>query len=105
MAKKLRFLLVIIAASAFWNAQTTVACTNFLVTKGATVDGSTMITYAADSHTLYGELYYQPAMDHPVGAMRDIYEWDTGKFLGQIEEVPHTYSVIGNMKRIPACHW
>ncbi len=97
MAKKLRFLLVIIAASAYWNAQTTVACTNFLVTKGATVDGSTMITYAADSHTLYGELYYQPAMDHPVGAMRDIYEWDTGKFLGQIEEVPHTYSVIGNM--------
>ena len=97
MAKKLRILLVIIAASAFWSAQTTVACTNFLVTKGATVDGSTMITYAADSHTLYGELYYQPAMDHPVGAMRDIFEWDTGKFLGQIEEVPHTYSVIGNM--------
>ncbi len=97
MVRKLRILLVIIAASAFWSAQTTVACTNFLVTKGATVDGSTMITYAADSHTLYGELYYQPAMDHPVGAMRDIFEWDTGKFLGQIEEVPHTYSVIGNM--------
>lgn len=73
------------------------ACTNFLITKGATIDGSTMITYAADSHELYGELYYQPAADHPEGAMRDIREWDTGKYLGQIAEVPHTYSVVGNM--------
>ena len=72
-------------------------CTNFLITKGASTDGSTMITYAADSHTLYGELYYQPAMDHPAGAMRDIYEWDTGKFLGKIPQPAHTYSVIGNM--------
>ena len=73
------------------------ACTNFLVTKGASIDGSTMITYAADSHTLYGELYYQPATDYPAGAMRDIYEWDTGKFLGRIPQVAHTYSVVGNM--------
>ncbi len=73
------------------------ACTNFLVTKGASTDGSTMVTYAADSHTLYGELYYQPAMDYPEGAMRDIYEWDTGKYLGKIPQVAHTYSVVGNM--------
>jgi dipeptidase len=46
---------------------------------------------------LYGELYYQPAKDYPEGAMRDIYEWDTGKFLGRIPQVPHTYSVVGNM--------
>lgn len=72
-------------------------CTNFLVTKGATVDGSTMITYAADSHTLYGELYYTPAADHPKGSLLDVYEWDTGKYLGKIEQVPHTYSVVGNM--------
>ncbi len=84
-------LLVVVGAAYSW------ACTNFLVTKGASVDGSTMITYAADSHTLYGELYYQPAADHPEGTTRDIYEWDTGKFLGIIPEVPHTYSVIGNM--------
>jgi dipeptidase len=77
--------------------QVSTACTNFLISKGATVDGSTMITYAADSHTLYGELYYQPAADYPVGALRDIYEWDTGKFMGRIPQVPHTYSVIGNM--------
>jgi len=73
------------------------ACTNFLITKGASVDGSTMITYAADSHTLYGELYYQPAANHPEGSMRNICDWDTGKPMGQIPEVLHTYSVIGNM--------
>ena len=72
-------------------------CTNFLITKGASVDGSTMITYAADSHTLYGELYYQPAQDYPAGTLRDIYEWDTGKFMGRIPQPAHTYSVIGNM--------
>lgn len=72
-------------------------CTNFLITKGASVDGSVMITYAADSHTLYGELYHQPAADYPEGAMRKIYEWDTGKYLGEIPQPAHTYSVIGNM--------
>jgi dipeptidase len=73
------------------------ACTNFLITKGASTDGSTMVTYAADSHTLYGELYFQPAQDYPAGAMRDIYEWDTGKYLGKIPQPAHTYSVVGNM--------
>lgn len=80
-----------------WSIHVSNGCTNFLVTKSASVDGSTMITYAADSHTLYGELYHQPAADHAPGAMRDIYEWDTGKFLGRIPQPPHTYSVIGNM--------
>jgi len=78
-------------------AQLSFGCTNFLITKGASVDGSTMITYAADSHTLYGELYFQPAQDFPAGALRDIYEWDTGKFLGRIPQPAHTNSVIGNM--------
>lgn len=73
------------------------ACTNFLISKGASADGSTIITYSADSHTLYGELYYTPARAHPPGDMLDIIEWDTGKFLGQIKQVPHTYAVIGNM--------
>ena len=73
------------------------ACTNFLVTKGATVDGSSMITYAADSHLLFGELYYWPAADHPEGSWLDIYEWDTGKYLGKIKQVAHTYNVVGNM--------
>lgn len=72
-------------------------CTNIIISKGATQDGSTMITYVADSHTLYGELVYIPAADHPPGSWRDIYEWDTGKYLGRIPEVPHTYAVVGNM--------
>lgn len=73
------------------------ACTNFLVGKNASVDGSTIITYAADSYSLYGFLSYYPAADHQPGDMRDVYDWDTGKFLGKIPEVAHTYSVIGNM--------
>jgi dipeptidase len=73
------------------------ACTNFLVTKGASVTGSTMISYSADSHELYGELYYWPAADHPIGTMMDVVEWDTYKFKGKIRQIPHTYSVIGNM--------
>lgn len=73
------------------------ACTNILVTKGASADGSTMITYAADSHELYGELYYTPARVHAPGAMREIIEWDTGKFLGRIPQPAQTYSVVGNM--------
>lgn len=73
------------------------ACTNFLVTKGASVDGSTFLTYAADSHVLFGELYYRPAQDYPEGALMRIKEWDTGKILGEIPQVRHTYSVVGNM--------
>lgn len=73
------------------------ACTNFLVTKGASADGSTMITYAADSHYLFGELYFKPAANYAAGTMYRVYEWDTGKFLGEIPQVAHTYSVVGNM--------
>ena len=73
------------------------ACTNFLITKGASADGSCMISYAADSHVLYGELYHFPAADHQPGEMRDVYDWDGGAYLGQIPEVAHTYNVVGNM--------
>jgi dipeptidase len=73
------------------------ACTNFLVTPGASVNGSSMITYAADAHVLYGELYFTPAAYYPEGMMLSVYEWDTRKFLGQIKQVRHTYSVVGNM--------
>ncbi|GHU85242.1 peptidase C69 [Bacteroidia bacterium] len=75
----------------------TQSCTNFLVTKGATKDGSTMITYAADSHVLYGELYYRPAATYPAGTMFVVNEWDTGKKLGSIKQVEKTYSVVGNI--------
>lgn len=73
------------------------ACTGLLVGKKASTDGSVMISYAADSHTLYGELYRWPAATWPKGAMLDIIEWDTHKPLGQIPQVEKTYSVVGNM--------
>jgi len=72
-------------------------CTNFLVSKGATSDGSTLITYAADSHVLYGELYFTPAGEHIPGSLVDVHEWDSGQFLGKIAQVPQTYSVVGNI--------
>lgn len=91
------FLAILTFALAGLLASPAQACTNYLVTKGASVDGSTMITYAADSHVLYGELYHWPAGEHAAGTMLDIYEWDTGKFLGQIRQAARTYNVVGNM--------
>ena len=93
MKKVIRFLILVFA---LWSSHT-LACTNFLVTPGASVNGTSMITYAADSHVLYGELYFRPAADYPPGTMLDVYEWDTNRFLGRIPQVSHTYSVVGNM--------
>lgn len=96
MRKLLSSLFVVVLAIAL-STNSVNACTNYLVTKKASVDGSTMITYAADSHALYGELYFWAAMDWSEGAMLKVYEWDTGKYLGEIAQVRHTYRVIGNM--------
>ncbi len=79
------------------NLNRILACTNVLVTKGASADGSNMITYSADSHTLYGALYHTPGGVFPAGTRLKIYEWDTGKYLGEIDQVETTYSTIGNM--------
>ncbi|HOK38421.1 MAG TPA: C69 family dipeptidase [Bacteroidales bacterium] len=84
-------------ALVFLIAKASDACTNFIVTKGASVDGSVMVSYAADSHLLYGELYHFPAKTYPKGSKLKIYEWDTGKFLGIIDQVEQTYNVIGNV--------
>ncbi len=75
------------------------ACTNFIVTRGASSDGSVMVTYAADSHQLYGALYKYdaPRRAYRPGAVVPVYEWDTGRFLGDIMQVPETYSTVGNM--------
>jgi dipeptidase len=97
MMKRFDLFTLVLIVTIVFNIRISDGCTNFLITKGATVDGSTMITYAADSHTLYGELYYRPAADYPKGSMMEIYEWDTGKHMGQITQVEHTYSVVGNM--------
>ena len=73
------------------------ACTNLIVTKGASTNGSNMCTYAADSHQLYGALHYTPAADYPAGSYREIRDWDSGKLLGRIPQAAHVCSVIGNM--------
>ncbi|GHV43615.1 peptidase C69 [Bacteroidia bacterium] len=78
-------------------------CTNFLVGKKASTDGSTFITYAADSYFLFGSLRHSPAATYPEGAMRDIYEWDTGKYLGKIKQARQTFNVIGNMNEHQVC--
>lgn len=72
-------------------------CTNIIVTKGATTTKSNYLTYSADSYSLYGALYHYSAGVYPNGAMIDIYEWDTGKYLGKIKQAERTYNVIGNM--------
>lgn len=92
--KKLTLLLTTAATLAGVEA---LACTNLLVGKKASADGSTLITYAADSHTLYGDLQYLPAADHKPGDKRAIYDWDSGKYHGEIPEVAHTYAVVGNI--------
>ncbi len=89
--------LLALVASAAMAIPSADACTSLIAGKKATADGSIMITYAADSHTLYGELYHQPAADHTPGTMRQITEWDTGRHLGEIPEAPHTYRTLGNM--------
>lgn len=80
-------------------AQRSSACTNYLVTRGASLDGSNMISYAADAHVLYGELYHWPSKTWPANSMLDVHEWDTGKFLGKIEQAAETYNVVGNMNQ------
>ena len=90
--------IILLTAALLGFAETnTDACTNVLVTKGASVDGSNMISYAADSHQLFGELYFAPAGVWNAGAMRKINEWDTGKYLGDIPQVSRTYQRVGNM--------
>jgi len=71
------------------------ACTNLIVSKGATTDGSTFITYAADSHTRYGQLRYCPAADHEPGEMLKLYNYGSLKFQIEIPQVAHTYQVVG----------
>jgi len=93
----MRKLIAYLAVSMLFSYQGLIACTNFIVTKGASADGSCMITYTADSYNMYGELYHFPAARYPMGAMLDVYEWDTGKFLGRIRQAAQTYNVTGNM--------
>ena len=73
------------------------ACTNIIVTRGASADNSNIISYAADSHVLYGELYFHPAAIWKPGTMLDVIDWDSYRPLGSIPQVERTYKTVGNM--------
>ncbi len=90
MKKSLLIMAMMLPIAAF-------ACTNFLVGKAASVDGSTIVSYAADSYGMFGFLHFAPAQDWPEGAMREVKDWDTGRPQGQIPQIAHTYTVVGNM--------
>ena len=90
--KDSRLFLLLVLLIAFKSAW---ACTNFLITKGASVDGSTFISYCADSHIRYGELYFTPAADWPEGSMRVCYDRGTNAPRGSVPQPPHTYQVVG----------
>lgn len=75
------------------------ACTNVIITPGASKDGSSIVSYAADSHQLYGELYFTPAARFSAGSSLQIREWDTQRPLGAIAQVSRTYQTVGNMNQ------
>ncbi|MCF0160804.1 MAG: C69 family dipeptidase, partial [Bacteroidaceae bacterium] len=90
-----KFLISICAVlSAYISAD---ACTNMIVGKNASADGSVMVSYNADSYGLFGYLYHWKAGMHAPGEMRQVYDWDSGRYLGEIPEAPVTYNVVGNM--------
>ncbi len=95
MKQLFRLMIALIAVATAWGGAE--ACTNFIVTKGASTDGSAMVSYAADSHQLYGALYFTPGGKFKPGSMLRVEEWDSGKYLGMIPQVPFTYTTIGNM--------
>lgn len=73
------------------------ACTNFIVAKGASTDGSVMCTYNADDYGMFIGLAHYAAGTHQKGEMRKVIDWDTKKYHGEIPEAPVTYNVIGNI--------
>ncbi|MBQ3254861.1 MAG: C69 family dipeptidase [Rikenellaceae bacterium] len=93
---RLRTLLTAVALLASGVA---LACTNFIVTRGASTDGSIIVSYAADSHQLYGALYKYnaPKKGYPKGTYMPVYDWDSGRYMGQIKQAERTYSTVGNM--------
>lgn len=92
MIKKLSLIAVMVALTASASA-----CTNFIVGKAASADGSVICSYNADNYGMFIGLAHYPAARHKKGEMRDIYDWDTNKYIGKIPEAEQTYNVIGNI--------
>lgn len=96
-----KFLLSAFAVFCAWT--TSNACTNMIVGKNASADGSVMVSYNADSFGMFGYLYHWKAGAHAPGEMRQVFDWDSGRYLGEIPEAPYTYNVIGNMNEKQLC--
>ena len=94
---KRKYIYAAVVAAMAMTAPQADACTNLIAGRKATTDGSVLVTYAADSHNLYGMLTHTPAADHAPGSIRKVVEWDTGKPLGSIPQIAHTYNVVGNI--------
>ncbi|MBR1547364.1 MAG: C69 family dipeptidase [Prevotella sp.] len=90
---KRHILLSVVLAAGVYAA----ACTNFIVGKKASADGSVICSYNADSYGAFMNLAHYPAAKHQKGDMRKIYEWDTNKYLGEIPEAEETWNVVGNI--------
>ena len=73
------------------------ACTNLIVGKAASADGSVIVSYSADSYGMYGYLCHYPAAVHAEGTWREVHDWETGRYTGRIPEAAQTYNVIGNI--------
>eukprot|EP01034_Spumella_vulgaris_P027599 gene27599-34344_t len=73
------------------------SCSNIIVSSGASADSSNIVAYNADAATVYGVLYHYPASTHSSEDLREVYDWDTGKYLGQIKEAEKTFNVVGNI--------
>ena len=95
--KKYIYVAIVLMSVVNCQLSTVNACTNFIVGKDASTDGSTIISYAADSYSLYGFLRFRPAADWPEGATREVKDWDSDRPQGSISQIRHTYKVIGNM--------
>ncbi len=96
MRKSILTMITVLAALTGFSVDSN-SCTNVIITRGASKDGSVLVSYAADSHSLFGELYYHRAADWKAGSMLQIYDWDTNRPLAEIEQVPHTFQTVGNM--------
>ncbi len=96
MKFKIRLAIALFVSAAI-NTPASLACTNIIVTRGASSDGSVLVSYSADSAIVYGELYYSPSQIYEKSAVRKVYEWETEKYLGEIPQVEKTYQRVGNM--------
>jgi dipeptidase len=88
---------LILSAAMLLASEGAFACSNLIVGKKASVDDSVLVSYNADDYGMFGYLCHYPAGTHPKGTMRQIYDWDSGVYHGEIEEAPVTYNVIGNI--------